>query len=286
MVSNKRLIKGVDLLSKGIKNPKKMLSYLVKQIPTRLESLPYERKLKQQSILLNNLFKEKNFVLIVLDACRYDYFEQEFNHYLNGTLRKVWSAESATLTWVKKNLSGSFKDTILFSANPFINSKVDIYGYKATDHFSSDKIVDVWDWGYDHKINAIPPWSVNRAFEDYNFHASDKKIIIWYIQPHYPLIGKTRVILTNKELDKAGGHFDVAFLQKIRTINIDNLKIAYRDNLKLVLKAVSALIPKLNGKIVVTSDHGEMLGEHGIFTHHFFIKSPELRIVPWLEVKV
>ena len=73
------------------------------------------------------------------------------------------------------------------------------------------------------------------------------------------------------------------------------LKEAYRDNLRLVLKHAADLVPMLEGKVVITSDHGEALGEHGLFLHPLFrpyfphrswgLAVAELRIVPWFEVR-
>jgi hypothetical protein len=41
-------------------------------------------------------------ILIILDACRYDYFERTVYKYLKGHLRKVIGPDSHTLPWAKK----------------------------------------------------------------------------------------------------------------------------------------------------------------------------------------
>jgi hypothetical protein len=64
---------------------------------------------------------------------------------------------------------------------------------------------------------------------------------------------------------------------------------AYRENLELVLDDVARLFDIFDGKIVLTSDHGEMLGERGgllptrKYGHPPSIPAPKLREVPWFE---
>jgi len=40
----------------------------------------------------------------------------------------------------------------------------------------------------------------------------------------------------------------------------------------------------LEGEIIVTADHGELLGENGEWGHPIGSEKPALRGVPWLEV--
>lgn len=69
-------------------------------------------------------------------------------------------------------------------------------------------------------------------------------------------------------------------------MDLDQIKEGYVTNLKLVLKEVKKLISKLEGKIVVTADHGEAFGERGEFFHSTVLTSnPVVREVPfWTAV--
>jgi glucan phosphoethanolaminetransferase (alkaline phosphatase superfamily) len=60
---------------------------------------------------------------------------------------------------------------------------------------------------------------------------------------------------------------------------------AYRANLELVMKEVEKMKNELKGKIVLTSDHGDALGEHGIFVHPPNVRIEELVKVPWVVIK-
>ena len=45
------------------------------------------------------------------------------------------------------------------------------------------------------------------------------------------------------------------------------------------------MVKELDGKVVVTADHGELLGENGHWGHKIGLENTELLEVPWLKVK-
>ncbi len=62
------------------------------------------------------------------------------------------------------------------------------------------------------------------------------------------------------------------------------LRKAYEENLRYALAQVKILSQQLEGEIIVTSDHGEFLGEDGMYGHPKSSENPILRNVPWLVV--
>jgi hypothetical protein len=73
-----------------------------------------------------------------------------------------------------------------------------------------------------------------------------------------------------------------------RLYGIRGLIRAYIINLKLVLENVAILVQNIltdnpKARIVITSDHGELLGENGKFGHG--IEHPIVRVIPWFEVE-
>lgn len=58
---------------------------------------------------------------------------------------------------------------------------------------------------------------------------------------------------------------------------------AYRDNLEWVLDDVSRLLENCEGQIALTSDHGNGLGEYGVWSHPPGTPVPTLRRVPWVS---
>jgi hypothetical protein len=200
--------------------------------------------------------------------------------------------------------------TVYISANPFIGNSNDLRHkslthFKASDHFY--KIIDAWKTNWDDDFGTVLPNAVNqvalRALEDY----PDKRLILHYMQPHFPYIalGKTEVRRPAMVSIMAGyvrGGLVRVFgsdlgnrIGKIvapnheewtaKKIGVDRLRQAYEYNLRVVLESVSSMLQYVNGKVVITSDHGELLGEEGKLGHpQKFKRLPQQTEVPWLEV--
>jgi len=272
-----------------------------------------------------NLMEEKWDYLIILDACRYDYFQKVYGNYLWGTLRKARSPASATSEWLKKTFTSRYNDVVYVSANPYINSRgVDVVGFDARDHFH--KIVDVWDFGWNETVGTVPPEEVNAATITATLTHPDKRLIIHYLQPHAPYISlanhaseavltpdklrsgvfllRNRVIrhfwkllsgesrffkgaLINRVVWKIGRLFgplpSLPMDDALQLVGRKGLLRAYEANVRIVLKHVAKLIDRLQGKIVVTSDHGELLGEKNEYYHRPQYYISHLIDVPYLE---
>lgn len=65
----------------------------------------------------------------------------------------------------------------------------------------------------------------------------------------------------------------------------ETLERYYETNLRTVFPAAVDLAADLEGRVVITSDHGEAFGEQGIWEHHVETPIPELIEVPWLVVE-
>lgn len=164
--------------------------------------------MKEQDIL-----EETWNILVILDACRYDYFKDIHNEYFNGELEKRRSPGSNTGEWLSKTFT-NFYDVTYISSNPYINSlgfslkecnsKYN-YDWTATNHFK--EIIDTWFTGWNKELGTVPPREVNLAY----FKERNKnKIILHYLQPHLPYLSKNSVgtwghtisRIKNKEIEK------------------------------------------------------------------------------------
>jgi hypothetical protein len=65
----------------------------------------------------------------------------------------------------------------------------------------------------------------------------------------------------------------------------DGLRKAYEENLELVLKEVKEIVDKVEGKVLITADHGELLGEYRLYAHPNKPRKTKVTEVPWLEIK-
>lgn len=264
-----------------------------------------------------NVMNEEWNVLIILDACRYDIFRDNYSDFLEGKLEKRISVGVNTPTWLKNTFKDYYEDIIYISGNPYVNSKhVDFsgVGFDASKHFY--KIIDVWDFGFDKFLKTVHPVAINKSFFKYNTLYPDKRFILHYLQPHYPYIsvspeyiktetnmfmkphrydegmmGKLNKVLPHSIrwkmmglLKKTGIKIDLGVGQIYLDKGWKGVKEAYTGDLRFVLKYVSKLVRNIdNGKIIVTADHGERLGERGRFGHGGS-RDRKVIEVPWLEI--
>jgi len=273
-----------------------------------------------------NIMQEEWDYLIILDACRYDYFEQVWRKYLDGVLEKRISVGSGTKEWRNKSFVKRYDDVIYISTNPYIAS-VPSKGFSAAEHFF--EVHDLWLHNWDKDKGTVLPETVSkRAVEIINANM-DKRAIIHYIQPHEPYLGQSisspgysssrPEVFFGLSSDQGGkdkvlhkllyifsallyycGIRGRLFVWKLRELlrmppanpmdavrrryGKEGLRRAYRENLEIVLKCVAELVQALSGRIIVTADHGEMLGESFCYGHWSRSSKKLLREIPWLVI--
>lgn len=205
--------------------------------------------------------------IIVLDACRYDTFKDV--NWIDGELQKRKSKGAQTDEWLEKNFTGSYQDIVYVSANPHLST---------TNVGSIDPEEQFHDYYFPYMRDECMEYGATKA-ECVNEDARkaveehpDKRVIIHYIQPHAPYIGEKRI-----------GEGSLYNLYASGTPR-EEIVEAYRSNLKYVLENVEDLLPDLDGKVVITSDHGEVLGEKYIYGHKQGLYLKELVEVPWFVV--
>jgi len=217
--------------------------------------------------------------LVILDACRFDIFEKRVPNYLEGDLIKVKSEGSSTPEWLKKTWPCEYNIDYI-SANPGITSKGAIKSwcdYDASKHFRN--VIDVWDWGWCDKLGTVHPEEVTLGamFEG--------RKIVHYLQPHFPFIGRHKV-LRNGDLSKRRGGGYAAVKNLLDEGHKEYVRLAYQDNVDLVLEYVKELwhYCQANGdNVVVTADHGEYLDRPE--RHPGGCNDPVLREVPWYIIR-
>jgi len=259
-------------------------------------------------------------VLIILDACRYDYFKENYKDFIRGgKLRKKISVATRTGEWLKKTFTEKYDDIIYVSGYPGVNSK----GLGKENGFNSKrffKVVDVWDYGFDEALQIIHPVEINKAFFKYKILYPDKRFIIHYMQPHSPYVGvEQKYRPKNRKPTKGKEKKPSNMSKRLRRLIYHNLmkttrlpnswiwrisgilgiesplaslyldkgwkgfREAYKDNLRFVLPHVKKVCENTKGKIVISADHGERLGEKGMFGHGGSRDKVVIEI-PWFEV--
>jgi len=230
--------------------------------------------------------------LIILDACRYDVFARQ-NH-LKGDLKRVISRGSSSWEFMEANfVDRSFHDTIYVTANPHTPKLPDGTFYTVVPAY------DRWD----DKLETVLPGAVTEAATEAHERYPDKRLIVHYMQPHSPHLGPTaeeiRSRLDIKGWDnylgtegKSADRVGVATWPAVRAGKISRreLQRAYAESVDIVLKHVEDLLDRIDGRSVVTADHGDFLGEKhatGLgrrYGHPTGVFEREVREVPWFVV--
>lgn len=246
------------------------------------------RKLDPLPKLIDQLLNEKRFLLIILDACRYDIFSKIYHKYLGkGTLKPALSKGSFLREWIPEIFNDfRWQNTRIFRVRlrikPHDLSLVSLIKSKSAG-------MEIFEVEPPRGMLTMPP----DMFVNYVLKVGlVEKNVVWFMQPHYPWIAyedlSLKVLKEVMLYEFLPGSIVSKMLHRKNIDKYDLIK-AYISNLLIVLKEVRRLIEYYkevyNGVVVVTSDHGELLGEFNLWFHHPSHKVPQLVIVPWLEVR-
>lgn len=204
--------------------------------------------------------------IILLDACRYDYYREE--NILAGRLQECYSMACKTTDFFRKMLFSEldFSEYFYLSGGVMPYSKQNFKRFdkiRQVDLYKSlDKVLEVIereDRVFLHIYCPHLPWQCEEGLEElkrfkyFSPERSKPRHMTWE-EVIYPDVGIRRV------------------------------KRFYRYNVRYALKFVKEL--PLKGRSVITADHGELLGEQDRYGHFFNCntpigKHPKLREVPW-----
>ncbi|WP_076145062.1 alkaline phosphatase family protein [Natrinema saccharevitans] len=248
----------------------------------------YHRRLNTRSYNTSgvDIFKEDWDNLLILDACRYDMFEEHAD--LPGQFESRQSRSSSTREFLKANFQGrDLLDTVYVTANP------QLYRHRDWLDVQFHEVRHIWQQeGWDDKYQTVMPETTTEHAIEAAAEHPDKRLIVHYIQPHYPFLIDEEVGFDNSQLflkpDEAASWDEV--MKGILEVDRSSLWEAYITTLKRALPSVKDLINNIEGKSVITSDHGNMVGERASpfpireWGHPRGIYTKELVKVPWLVV--
>ncbi|MFC7131176.1 hypothetical protein [Haloferax chudinovii] len=222
-------------------------------------------------------------VLIVLDACRFDLMnevEQEYDFISN--VERYRSVDTATERWMQKNFVEEYQremeSTLYVCGNPFSETVL-----------SGDELkhlIEVWrtDW---ESPGTVPPRAITNEVIRQSQETEYDRVIVHYMQPHCPFISRPEMS-KGKDVQKFGKQDwrDVWELYRDGELERDTVWEAYKDNLRLVLDEVRIVLENIDAEnVVITSDHGNAIGEWGIYGHPPGLPLDCLRVVPWIQTE-
>ena len=234
-----------------------------------------------------NVLNEDWDTLILLDACRYDDFE-DLNE-LPGNLDSRISRAVDSNEFIRRNFVGqNLSDTVYVTANPHV-------GLVGNNTFHEIITEPISNW--DSDLQCVHPSQVTSAAIKAHKQYPNKRIIVHYMQPHDPPLGPTAGEL-RKEFEIGGASPEENSSRGDRIMQLvasgkipeEKARRAYRETLEIALDEVSSLLDYVNGKAVISADHGEMFGEQPypllgkLYEHYRNPRTVELCKVPWFVV--
>lgn len=254
---------------KGLKNPDRALQHLVKK-PFKLIDRYFNYG--------TNVFGREWDLLVILDACRYDLFvefaPQHSVYTLLDSVDQMYSIASQTPEWMQRTFDGA--DDTLLSQTLYVSGMGWIEEVDTDGLFG---VEPVWRYADHPEARVTPPKPVtNESIR--NFRVTDaERYIVHYVQPHAPFlhcVGKY-----NSIADGEGSSQNV--WTGLQTGEFDKSEVweDYGENLLLVLDEIELLIENFDGKIAITADHGNAMGEFWLYGHPGQEAAPSIRSVPW-----
>jgi hypothetical protein len=212
-----------------------------------------------------NIYEDEWDVCAILDACRHDLYEE-----VRGSTPSEWSIAAKSGTFVARTFDEeTAAETVYVSANPNAKDAKDL-PWKA--------FVELWDRGWDDELQTVPP----REVTCYGLAARERypnaRIVLHYMQPHHPFTP------AGHNLGGTWAAEDLVW-NRLEAGEVDEEEVwtAYRKNLEVVLEDVDLLSEALDEeRILVTADHGNALGEYGMYGHPGGMFVPATRRVPWV----
>jgi hypothetical protein len=222
-----------------------------------------------------DVFAEDWDNLIILDACRKDALERTIT--LDGSFESRVSRGTSTPHFLRSNFQDrNIHDTVYVTANGWLLKNYDQLNVELFRVISLDG-----DATYQDGSAVASPSSVTAEAKAAAEQYPDKRLIVHYVQPHTPYLGefgRRTFGSTQRSLQQ---------IMSSSSISEADLERAYVENLELVLDEAEELVASLEGKTVITSDHGELLGERVSpipikgYGHPSYVYHPALTEVPW-----
>ncbi|MFB6072459.1 MAG: hypothetical protein ABEJ88_05765 [Halobacterium sp.] len=223
-------------------------------------------------------------LLVVLDACRADVFREVVRDgdydslSADGTAVSPGSTSREWLASVFGDASDdAVEDVTYVTGNPYTTRVLDADRFAAVD--------DVWQRHWDDDLGTIPPRPLTNAAIRAGRQQSDGRLVVHYMQPHFPSVVAEDNHGGGVALDDWGDQ-PMSVWEELRfgKRRPEAVWAAYRRNLEAVLDDVELLLENVDAEsAVVTADHGNAFGEYHIYGHPGGVGIPALREVPWCE---
>lgn len=222
------------------------------------------------------ILKEEWDYLVILDACRHDLFQEVVEE---SDFR--YSLGSNSADFIKENFSeGDWSDVVYVTANPHFH---EAHFGELTDRRAEEvfhEVFHTYETDWDEEERTIMPEDVVRDAKTAASLFPDIKLIVHFMQPHYPFLESGLEESGIRMVDGKDGETIWGRAEKGQ-VEDERIWAAYKKNLEIVMEKVRDLQSGLDGKTVITADHGNLVGERGLYGHPGELGLEPLLKVPW-----
>ena len=250
-------------------------------------------------------------ITVILDATRLDLWRDvapDIDWLPAECDRSGWSVGSCSPEWIANTFDPSVmpKQRVgVVTANPFSMKPPERVPVLDNTPLDENPTVAECDyvfrdaWGCDVSGGYLdvthPETVINRAWDAWNTWDVDR-LVVHLMQPHIPFRSRPEWFGDRANLSHFGEPDSPVNQQyqaenteiwfRIRDGDVDREGVwdAYCDNLRWGLDAVKRLVDAVDVDVLLSSDHGNALGEWGLWSHPARMQTPQLRRVPWVTV--
>jgi hypothetical protein len=259
----------VSKFGKGLKHPERVLQHLAKKPFIFID---------KHCNYGTSIFEREWDLLIILDACRYDLFvefgpqHRVFERF--SSVERMYSVGSQSEDWIERTFESAEGSRLAQTTYISDDGHVDMMNESGLHDIVSIELTE------DNSIGGVirPEVITEEALRQFRSPGASK-FIVHYTQPHAPFlhcVGKY-----DSTAEGSGGSQNVWTGIRDGEFEKDEVWRDYGRNLLLVLDHVETMIENFEGKIVVTADHGNAMGEFGLYGHPGREAAPSIRAVPW-----
>ena len=236
----------------------------------------------QRDLIYDFMEGEGERLLVILDACRLDFFVKHLD-----VLRKAGisdfliaiSSGSCTADWFENTFKKPLKDVVYISANP----QLSVRPRRERLFRCFSRVSEVWRYAWDEELGTVRAGKVSEAVR-IAFKRGAEKVIAHYMQPHPPFVPRSWLNVPYERGLKSGKIVGPYRRASKSPLARREFVRAYDRNVIYVMDEVAKLVRWLirkrkRARVVITSDHGECFGRWAPLT---YFRKKIWRWLPWL----
>jgi len=243
-------------------------------------------RVKPDTIEGTNVFNRDWDLLIIVDGCDPEWVDEvasDQSLFDQGDVGSIVSVGSGSDDWHEHTFANTpsevLERTAFITANPFVNQhKPQSLGF----------LENVREWGWVNSLGTVPAHNVTDAAIEAGRTTNFDRYVVHYMQPHAPFLKRTNS--NNREgveLSYPVKDCREPWFQVMRgNLESERLRELYIENLRYVLDEVDLLCENFDAEnAVLSADHGNGVGETGLYGHPARVNIERLRKVPWVPIQ-